>query len=48
MVVLVHSSLEHSISVLEENTEFQESLWLNFKLQSGDNLLLSNVYRSPI
>ena len=33
---------------LEENTKFQESLWPNFKLQSGDNLLFGNVYRSPI
>ena len=48
VVVLVHSSLEHSVSALEENTEIQESLWLHFKLQSGDNLLSGNVYRSPI
>ena len=33
---------------MEANTEFQESLWLNFKLQNGDNLLFGNVYRSPI
>ena len=48
VAVLVHSSLEHSVSALEANTEFQESLWLNFKLQNGDNLLFGNVYRSPI
>ena len=48
MAVLVHSSLEHSVSALEANTEFQESLWLNFKLQNGDNLLFGNVFRSPI
>ena len=23
-------------------------LWLNFKLQNGDNLLFGNVFRSPI
>ena len=34
VAVLVHSSLEHSVSALEANTEFQESLWLNFKLQN--------------
>ena len=48
VAVLVHSSLEHLVSALETNTEFQESLWLNFKLQNGDNLLFGNVYRSPI
>ena len=48
VAVLVHSSLEHSVSALEANTEFQESLWLNFKLQNGDSLLFGNVYRSPI
>ena len=48
VAVLVHSSLEHAVSALEANTEFQESLWLNFKLQNGDNLLFGNVYRSPI
>ena len=31
VAVLVHSSFEHSASALETNTEFQESLWLNFK-----------------
>ena len=46
VAVLVHSSLGHSVSALEANTEFQESLWLNFNPQNGDN----NVYRtsSPI
>ena len=48
VAVLVHSSLEHSFGALEANMEFQESLWLNFKLQSGDNLLFRNLYRSPI
>ena len=48
VAVLVHSSLEHSVSALEANTEFQESSWLNFKLQNGDNLLFGNVYCSPI
>ena len=48
MAVLVHSSLEHPISALEANTEFQESLWLNLKLPSDDNLLFGNMYRSPI
>ena len=48
VAVLVHSSLEHSVSGLEANMEFQESLWLNFKLQNGDNLLFRNVYRSSI
>ena len=48
VAVLVHSSLEHSVSSLDAITEFQESLWLNFKLQNGDNLLFSYVYRSPI
>ena len=38
VTVLVHSLLEHSVSALEANTESQESLWLNFKLQNGDNL----------
>ena len=38
VAVLVHSSLEHSVTALEANTEFQ-------KLQSGDNLLFGNVYR---
>ena len=48
VAVLVHSSLEYSVSALEANTEFQESLWLNFKLHNGDNLLFGNVYRCPI
>ena len=48
MAVIVHSSFEHSVSALEANTEFHESLWLNFKLQSGDNILFGNVYRIPM
>ena len=48
VAVIVHSLLKHSVSALEANTEFQESLWLNFKLQNSDNLLVGNVYRSPI
>ena len=48
VAVLVHSSHEHSVSALEANTEFQESLWLNFTLQNGDNILFGNVYHSPI
>ena len=32
MAILVHSSLEHSVSALEANTEFQKSLWLNFNV----------------
>ena len=48
MAVLVHSSLEHSVSAFKANTEFQESLWLIFKLQNGDNLLFGNVHCSPI
>ena len=46
--MLVHSSLEHSVSALEANTEFQESSWLNFKLQNGDKLLFGNAYCMPI
>ena len=38
----------YHLSALEANPEFQESLWLNFNLQNGDNLLLGNMYRSPI
>ena len=45
---VLYSSLEHSDSALDANTEFQESLWLNFNLQNGDHLLFGNVYRSPI
>ena len=48
MAVLVQSSLEHSVSALGANMEFQESLWLNFKLQNSDNLLFGTVYRTPI
>ena len=48
VAVLVHSSLDHSVSALEANTEFQELLWLHFKLQNGDNLLFGDMYRSPI
>ena len=48
VALLVHSSLEHSVSALEANTEFQESFWLNFKVQNGDNLLFGNVYSSPL
>ena len=32
IAVLVHSSLEHSVSAMDANTVFQKSLWLNFKL----------------
>ena len=46
VAVLVHSSPEHSVSALEENTEFRESFWLNFKLQNGDNLLFDNVLKT--
>ena len=48
VALLVHSSLEDSVSAFEANTEFLEFLRQNFKLQNGDNFLFGNVYRIPI
>ena len=36
------------IKIRGYKTGLQESLWLHFKLQSGDTFLFVNVYRSPI
>ena len=43
MPVLDQSSPEHSVSGIEANTEFQESLGLNFKFKSGDNYLRESI-----
>ena len=47
VVVFVHTSLEKSVSSIDIESEFEETLWLSLKLRAGDCLLFGVIYRSP-
>ena len=46
-VVVVHTSLEKSVSSINIESEFEETLWLSLKLRADDCQLFLVIYRSP-
>ncbi|KAK2152250.1 hypothetical protein LSH36_334g04020 [Paralvinella palmiformis] len=47
IAIYVSNSIDHTVSEVSLNTTYEESIWLNIKLNGKDKLLLGCVYRSP-
>ena len=45
--VAIYTATHLMASIIETNTNFQESLWCNIKITSNHNMIVGGIYRSP-